>query len=425
MHFFKKIILSFILLAIGSQGHSQSDSSIKSLKVFLNCSSYNCYSQYLKTQTTWVYFVQDQFVADVNLRINTLPTGSGGDAYQLIFEGQKGLNNLRDTIQFQTNAINTDNEIRDAVLQHVQLGLVRYAIYTHQHDGLRLASVDSLDQNEIGIGSNPAEDPFNAWVFNLGLSNYSSGQKISNFFSTSANVSASQIKETHKTKILFYYNSSVNRYQYNGANSIYLRQEYNGYFFHTRSLNAHWSSGFFNRYTNSTYDNYRHSIANFLALEYNIYPYKESQTKQFTIAGYLGSLYNQYKDTTIYLRTHEWRPIAQLQTMCSFNQSWGNIDGGISTIALMDDFRKYNTSLNLSVNARIYKGLSISLSGSFSFIRNQINLPKEDASLDLILLQQQVLATNYSYYYYTSINYRFGSIFNNVVNTRFSSDFDF
>jgi hypothetical protein len=77
----------------------------------------------------------------------------------------------------------------------------------------------------------------------------------------------------------------------------------------------------------------------------------------------------------------------------------------------------------MSISARIFKGLSISLDCSFSFIRNQINLPKVGASTDELLLSQQVISTNFSYYFYTSLTYRFGSIFNNVVNTRFDTEF--
>jgi hypothetical protein len=92
-------------------------------------------------------------------------------------------------------------------------------------------------------------------------------------------------------------------------------------------------------------------------------------------------------------------------------------------LALLDDWKKNNTSLNLYVDARIYKGLSLSLYGYVALIRNQINLPLNDASIDEVLLQQQVLATNYSYYSSVSLNYRFGSIYNNVVNTRFQNEF--
>ena len=74
------------------------DSTKKSVKVFLNCPNSWCWQDYLRTQTTWAYFVQDQFVADVNLRINSLENGSGGSQYKLIFEGLGKIAHLQATM---------------------------------------------------------------------------------------------------------------------------------------------------------------------------------------------------------------------------------------------------------------------------------------------------------------------------------------
>lgn len=72
-----------------------------------------------------------------------------------------------------------------------------------------------------------------------------------------------------------------------------------------------------------------------------------------------------------------------------------------------------------STNVRILKRLSLSLSGSFSSIHNQISLPRRGATDEEVLLRQRTLQTNYSYFAFASINYIFGSIFNNIVNPRF------
>jgi hypothetical protein len=47
-------------------------------------------------------------------------------------------------------------------------------------------------------------------------------------------------------------------------------------------------------------------------------------------------------------------------------------------------------------------------------------LRQADASEEEVLLQLRQLATSYSYYVSFGISYRFGSPFNNVVNTRFN-----
>jgi len=175
-------------------------------------------------------------------------------------------------------------------------------------------------------------------------------------------------------------------------------------------------------YAHNDYENIENSFSHNVAFEYNIFDFKESQTKQLTISTYLGSQYNHYQDTTIFLETKEWRPSGQLNINGAFNQTWGSFGIGVNTQFFLDNVAQNTTNINLELNARIYKGLSINFYGYYSLIRNQIYLPKQDASLNEVLLQQQAVATNYSYYYSVGLNYRFGSIFNNVVNTRFDNE---
>jgi hypothetical protein len=50
-------------------------------------------------------------------------------------------------------------------------------------------------------------------------------------------------------------------------------------------------------------------------------------------------------------------------------------------------------------------------------------LKKGDVPEEEVLLRLQQLATGYSYFMHFGVNYRFGSIFNNVVNPRFQNFF--
>lgn len=425
----KAVLLPFVFLfasVVNTEGSSLwfragGDSTRSAVKVYLNC-NYGCYQDYLKSQTTWAYFVQDQFVADVNLRINSLSNGSGGSEFKLIFEGQGKIAHLSDTVSFSTNGIQTENEIRSVLLKHVQLGLVRYAMQTESHEVLSIISSDSSDRREIGQGSNPEEDPFNAWVYNVSIWGNGDGQKSNRNSSYGGGFSAGQVKETHKVNLAGRYNTRINNYDYLGEKSRYQVDNYWVSGNYSKALTQHWSLGTFNSWTRSTYDNFRNSWVNQLALEYNVFPYKESQTRQLTATLFAGSRYNQYRDTTIYLKTREWRPIARFNLQGTFNPSWGSASVGLNNRVLLDDFSKYSSSLDIELSARIFKGLSLRMYSSFSLIRNQINLPKQDASIDQVLLSQQIIATSYSYYFYVSLNYRFGSIFNNVVNTRFMSE---
>jgi hypothetical protein len=72
-------------------------------------------------------------------------------------------------------------------------------------------------------------------------------------------------------------------------------------------------------------------------------------------------------------------------------------------------------------DVRIFKGLSASGYASFNIQRDQINIRLDGASQEEVLLQQQELLSNYSFYCYVGLSYRFGSIYNNVVNPRFNN----
>ena len=64
--------------------------------------------------------------------------------------------------------------------------------------------------------------------------------------------------------------------------------------------------------------------------------------------------------------------------------------------------------------------------GEFSRTRDQIYLPRGQASTEEILLRQRQLATGYQYFVNFGVSYSFGSIFNNIVNPRFGGvNFDF
>jgi len=84
----------------------------------------------------------------------------------------------------------------------------------------------------------------------------------------------------------------------------------------------------------------------------------------------------------------------------------------------LDDFQQYNAQLFGRISYRIFRGLSLNLSGSASLIRNQIYLPKGGATDEEILLERRSLATDSRFRFGLGFNYTFGSIYNNIVNSR-------
>ena len=83
---------------------------------------------------------------------------------------------------------------------------------------------------------------------------------------------------------------------------------------------------------------------------------------------------------------------------------------------------KYQAALRGEISFRIWRGLSFEVDGSFAKIHDQMTMPKAGATPEEILLMLRELETDYSYYFYVGLNFRFGSLKSNVVNPRFGSD---
>jgi hypothetical protein len=73
-----------------------------------------------------------------------------------------------------------------------------------------------------------------------------------------------------------------------------------------------------------------------------------------------------------------------------------------------------------NADVRLFKGMSFYVYAGYSKIRDQISLRKGTATPEEILLRLSQQATGFSYNYSFGLSYSFGSIFQSVVNPRFS-----
>jgi hypothetical protein len=70
-------------------------------------------------------------------------------------------------------------------------------------------------------------------------------------------------------------------------------------------------------------------------------------------------------------------------------------------------------------SVRLFEGFSLQFLAVYDVVRDQLSLPKGEATLEEILLRQRELATDYNFSTSIAITYTFGSKFTNIVNTRF------
>ncbi len=83
----------------------------------------------------------------------------------------------------------------------------------------------------------------------------------------------------------------------------------------------------------------------------------------------------------------------------------------------------YRLSVDGNVSIRLFEGFSFDVSGGYTRINDQLSLRKGNLSNEEVMAARQERATSYDYYTSFGITYSFGSIYSNVVNSRFGTGF--
>ena len=126
----------------------------------------------------------------------------------------------------------------------------------------------------------------------------------------------------------------------------------------------------------------------------------------------------RYIDETIYGFEDQKMFNHSLTLNLRFREKWGSIYSYVVGSQFLDLPEQNRLTINNNLNIRIIRGLSVRISAYFRFIRDQINLPKGEASVEDLLLRQRQISTNFQNRISMGLSYTFGSIFNNIVNQR-------
>jgi hypothetical protein len=186
-----------------------------------------------------------------------------------------------------------------------------------------------------------------------------------------------------------------------------------------RSLGGRWALGVVGEIGSSTFLNQDLRWSVKPGVEFNFFPYAESSRRSLTLQYLLGPTHLDYTHETIFGRTEETRAQQSLTASVGLVQPWGRWNTSLTGAQYLHDPEKYNVSISGNVNIRLFRGFSIRLSGNYAWLRDQLFISAQGATEEQILLQQRQLETSFRYFTSFGIEYRFGSIFNNVVNPRF------
>ncbi len=388
----------------------------EALRVFLDCPDYHCDRDYLRTEITFVNWVRDRDVAQVHVLVTTEHNGGGGRKFTLRFIGRGAFEGLSQTLGFDSRETQTDDEVRAIFARTLKLGLVPFLARTPMAGDLTIGYEAPAGAPAII----PLHDPWDYWVFRARLNGNVTGEQAQSTYHVHGSLGANRTTEALKLEFSVDGSYTHDRYDLDSVTTfVDVSQNYGADALVAASLGPHWSLGGVAEVSRSTYRNLDFALRAGPAVEWDLFPYSESTRRQLSILYSIGVDAINYNEVTLFGETSQLLADEQLTVSLDVKQPWGTARLSVLGSHFFHDFGKNRVDLYGEMDIRLYQGLSFSVYGEVSRVRDQLYLPAAGASPEEILLQRRALATNYQYDLSVGFTYTFGSIFNNVVNPRF------
>ena len=401
----RSIYLTLFLISL-SRLFSQSDK----IKVFLNCP---CDNDFIKQNTLIFDYVRDRTLSDIEVFVFQITNAGGGRSFSFEYKGKNNFQNLENQISTDIPKNFTFIETREILLKTYKLGIVYFMQNIDYQNQLDITFLDKeFESDEL------SSDKWKNWVFEVsGSFNFENEKSIKE---EEINLGADVDRVTEMWRIRSDFNLKRSVKFFSGDEESYNSERERANFSGSvvRSLSSHFSTGVFGSYLKDTFLNYKSSLNFSPALEYNFIPYSEVLTKEITLAYKIGYNFYEYFDKTIYGFINQEMFNQSLTLNLRYREKWGSIYSYLVASQFVDQPDQNRLTFNNYINLRVFRGLSLRISGNFQLIRDQINLPKGEASIEDLLLRQRQISTNFQNRVSLGLSYTFGSIFNNIVNTR-------
>jgi hypothetical protein len=380
------------------------------LSVFLDCN--RCDGSYIRREITFVDHINRRDGADVHVLVTDEETGGGGRRYTFDLIGRGQFEGQNYSTVLVTRPFDTEDDERRDIVRTLAVALAPYLMQTPLREHLSLG-VEALDESDASV-----DDRWNGWtveVYGDGSGDLEASQAS---LDLRYGVYIDRVTETWKIRIRPYFNYGLDRFEQDDETirSESRRDGLESYVI--RSVSEHWSVGLFGDVLTETFSNIDLRLRASPAVEYSVFPYREASRRELTVAYRMGLSHIQYRDTTIFDEIVQMLPGHAANATYELTQPWGSLDLSIEGSQFLHDLTKYRFELDGGISLQVSRGLSVRVGGEVELIHDQINLEKGDATLEELLLRRRQLATNFEIRGSVGFRYRFGSIYNNVVNTR-------
>ncbi len=395
------------------------ESGVEALRVYLDCDRRSCDFDYLRQEITFVNYVRDRRDAQVHVLVTRERTAAGGQAFTLDFFGLEDFLGQDDQLMFFTTQDDTDDSERRGFAQIFQLGLIRYAARTPLADRIEISYRDLSDARR-GLRAQPEDDPWNFWVFRARFNTQLQGEDLETAKEFGGSLSANRTTDAWKINIGI--NVDYEEDSFTLGDGRKLRDVSRNNAFTTRlikTIGEHMGIGLGGSAVTTTFRNQDLTWRVAPAFQFNFFPYSESTRRELTMTYSVGYNNFDYTELTIFDKLEEVRANHSARFSLDTNQPWGDAGVSYEFSQFLDQMSQSRQVLFGNLEYRLFRGFFLNVFGTLSRVRDQIFLKRGGVTDERILLRRRALATDSEYRIRIGSTYAFGSIYNNVVNSRF------
>ena len=401
----------------------------QAIRVFLDCQGRvrGCDRDFIVTDVNFVNWMRDRFDADVQILVSGLTNGGGGSENTITFIGRRKFEGMADTLVLNTLPNDPDDRIRRELSRVFKLGLARYVAKSPIASRLQMAYIAPFGQQQQQVSAANLKDKWNLWTYTTNFNAFIRAEDRQQSINGSLSLAANRATANWKINLSASGNVNTQKFEIGeqpGRPAFTVKNEqrtYNANALIVRTLSSHWSAGMKLGAGYSDFLNQDVALRFQPAIEYNVFNWSEQTRRQLTFLYNVGPNYYDYQRTTVYNRDTETRFSQQATASYVARQSWGSSNLSLDWLNYLHDFSRHALTLSGNVDLRIGRGFSLNVGGSAARINDQIYLPRAGNTEEEILLQRQALQTGFRITTNIGIRYTFGSIYNTIVNQRFSS----
>jgi hypothetical protein len=384
------------------------------LRVFLDCDF--CFEDFIRDEVDIVEYVRDPAEADIHVLVTQSDTGGGGTERTVRLVGLGPFKGVEYSLRALSDSSDTEDTERERLATAITVGLLTYL----SRDGVTGDfAVEASHSQQVSVVA-AGRDPWKGWVFTIGGDVSLDGEESQRETNVQGEFGADRITNDWKITVGAFVDYTREDFDLDeGAPLRAVRNERELNWLVVKSLDDHWSLGAKGETSRSSFENIDLSVAAGPGIEYNLFPYSAYSRRQLRINYFIGPYRADYSEETLFGRTEETLTKQAAALQLEQVEPWGSLEVDFEASNDLPGWSRHRLELDAEMNVRIARGLSLSVEGSASRLRDQLSLPRRGATPEEVLLDLRRLQSGYEYRLNVGLTYRFGSIFSTIVNPRF------